>query len=47
MEKYWCWWLCRFVYKTDRTCRGMRTYVDCCGAEFDFTPEQEAKLEVA
>ena len=47
MEKYWCWWLSRFVYKTDKTRRGKRMYVDICDCQFEFTPEQEAKLRVA
>lgn len=44
-EKFWCWWLSRYIYKTDRQYRGMNVYVDIADAQFELTPEQEAKLE--
>lgn len=43
-ERFWCWWLSRYLYKTDRKRNGATIYVDIADAQFALDPESEAKL---
>lgn len=45
--RYWCDWLNMYLYKTDKTYRGMTVYVDVTDSHYELTPEQEARLKVA
>lgn len=43
-ERFWCWWLSRYLYKTDRKRNGATVYVDIADVPFALDPESEAKL---
>ena len=43
-ERFWCWWLSRYLYKTDCKRNGATIYVDIADARFELTPDAEAKL---
>ena len=43
-ERFWCWWLSRYLYKTDRKRNGATVYVDIADVPFELTPDAEAKL---